>query len=909
VTQDEAPGGAERAEAASLRLGILARLADAVALAEALDVVAHRAVAVLRQNDADHPEVWLMEVLAPGYAEQAPRVAPAEPGGPHAPAAHALAVAAVRSGRHEVHPLPGSSSGLAELHACPVIEPGQAAPSHVLVVGVPRGAESDADFADYLEVAAAILGAGFSGLRELAVVRQQSETLRELDAAKSAFLANVSHELRTPLALIAAPVADLLAAPDVPAAVKDRLVTTRASVVRLTRMVDAMLDFSRMEAGRIAPALEELDAAALLRSLAASFGPAIERAGLDFVVDLPDLPGPALLDRDIVERIVLNLLSNALKYTPHGAVILTVRDAGDAFEIAVSDTGIGIAVRDQERVFARFEQLSRHAQARSTEGAGIGLAMVRELSQLLGGSVELRSAPGRGSTFTVRLPYRPPLAAAAGGLRSITPRGVEAFLAEANSWVPTTAEEPADVPSGALRPGERPRLLVVEDGADLRRYLADVLGDTYDVEVATDGLQALSAARARRPDAVLSDVMMPGLDGIGLVAEIRADPALRDLPVLLLSARAGLDASTSGLEHGADDYLVKPFDVADLRARLASNIRRAADRSADASWRRAILASLHEAVVISDSDGLVTEFNEAFGRLVGWTMAEGPFRPPYPWWPDPEAEPEAFERIAQANRELFAGGRLDGEFLLRHKDGRAVWASYVGSVVEVPGRGRTAVLKTLRDVTREHAARERRQEAARISADFAAAEALDHLVGIAVDGLHALFDGDSTVQVAGPGVVQTFTASGPIEVDLLPEAIALLLAGSGDEPASDEPVAGILLVPPSASSGTRAWVQFGTPRVVSTDEQIVGDMLAQAFALAVDRVLAVGELADRQANLEKAIDSHRLIGQAVGILVERHRFTPGQAFQELRAASQRRNVRLRELAQRVLETGLDPADA
>ncbi|MCC6495582.1 MAG: response regulator [Propionibacteriaceae bacterium] len=898
-------------ETAAVRLGILARLADAMALAEDPEQVGVRAAAVLRQNDADHAQVWLLEVQTPGHGEVAPGVSSAgpvlDPAG-NTPEAHALAVAAARSGRHEVQALyrPGDS---AELHARPIVEPGQAAPSLVLVVATPGSPGVDAEFADYLELAASLIGAGLSGLRELAVERQHSETLRELDAAKSAFLANVSHELRTPLALIVAPLQEVLGGEEeLGGRLRERLSLVRNNVVRLRRMVDAMLDFSRLEAGRIVPNLVEVDVAALLRSLAAGFGPAIERAGLEFVVDVPDLPRQAQLDRDIIERIVLNLLSNALKYTPRGSVTLQLRPVADGFQVAVDDTGIGIGVRDQDRVFARFEQLPRRSQARSSEGAGIGLAMVKELTELLGGSVDLRSAPGRGSRFTIRLPYLPPVATEGeAGARSITPRGVAAFLAEADGWEEAT-QQPAVPPQA---PVDRPRLLVAEDSADMGRYLAEVLSDAYEVEVVGDGLQALAAARARRPDAILSDVMMPGLGGFSLVGEIRADPVLKDLPVLLLSARAGQEASAAGLEHGADDYLVKPFEVADLRARLASNIRRAADRSLDASWRRAVVDSMQEAVIIADKDGLVTGLNDAFTQLLGWRLVDGPFRPPYPWWPDAEAEPEAFARISEAHDSIVPGHILQGDFQLRDRLGRTVWASYHGGVVEVPGRGRTAILKTLRDATRDHLALERRQAAARVVADLAAVEHLDQLVGIAVHGLHALFDGDSTVQVAGAGESQTFTATGPVEPGKLPDAIAVRLAGvplgEADHPA--RPVDGILLVPQSLSTGTRAWVQFDNPRVVSSDEQIVADLIAQAFALAVDRVLTVGELADRQANLEKAVESHRAIGQAVGILVERHRITPGQAFQQLRRASQDRNVRLREVAQRVIDTGLDPSEA
>ena len=201
-------------EVASLRIGVLARLSDAVALAETPWQVALRAAAVLRQNDAETPLVWLLKVVQQGYGDGSPSVSAtspvADPAGQHAAAVHALAVAAASSGRHEVLTLPGSIS-VSELHASPIVEPGQAAPSLVLVVGSASRLSADAEFSDYLELAAALIGAGVSGLRELAVERQHSETLRELDAAKSAFLANVSHELRTPLSLIAAPLEDVLA--------------------------------------------------------------------------------------------------------------------------------------------------------------------------------------------------------------------------------------------------------------------------------------------------------------------------------------------------------------------------------------------------------------------------------------------------------------------------------------------------------------------------------------------------------------------------------------------------------------------------------------------------------------------------------------------------------------------------
>lgn len=879
----------------ALRLGILARLADVGSLATSAPQVGERAAAVLRRNDADHPLVWLLEV-ADGRLQQ---VSTADPQARHSAAAHAVGVAALGSLTHVVHRV---DDGIAELHAVPVIEPGQEAASLVLVLGTSQILAGDAGFEDYLQVASGIIGAGLSGQRDLAKERQRSESLRELDQAKSAFLADLSHELRTPIALVFGPLQDVLANPDAEYSVtRGRLLMIRDNVARLNRMVDAMLDFSRMEAGRISPQLVGLDLAALLRSLAAAFAPAFERSDVRFDVVIGEEPMDVVSDRDIVERIVLNLLSNALKYTLAGRVSLELRAADGWFEIEVADTGIGIPVKDHERVFARFERLPRPEQSRSTEGAGIGLAMVAELTALLGGTVGLRSAPGRGSTFTVRMPV---LAVAGGDGEAITPRGVDAFLADIRRW-----ERPVEL---HRLPG-RPRLLIAEDSPDMARYLAESLGSDYEIELVADGLAALAAARARRPDAVLSDVMMPGLDGIALVSEIRADPSLRDLPVLLLSARAGGEDTASGLEHGADDYVAKPFSLTDLKARLASNIVRSADRSMDAGWRRAVLEAIAEAMIIADETGAVTELNEAFTRMLGWRLEDGPFTMPYPWWPDPQQYPEERAAIEEAHTNVLEAGQIAGEYLLQHRDGRFVWASYLGGVVE-DRHGRVAVLKTLRDSTREHQARSRRRAVARVSADFASADQLDQLVASAVYGLRHLFEGEVVVQFGSGDAVHLFDATGPVGPDQVPGPVLALLnagepSGEAEIPEGGRPVERLLLAPQGGAGATRACVAFARPRVVGPDEQIVADMLAQSLALAVDRVLAAGEFADRQANLERAMESHRLIGQAVGILVERHRLTSDQAFAALRRASQDRNIRLRILAQRVIDTGLDPAEA
>ena len=519
---------------------------------------------------------------------------------------------------------------------------------------------------------------------------------------------------------------------------------------------------------------------------------------------------------------------------------------------------------------------------------------MRQLTELLGGTVSLRSALGVGSTFSVIMPFVPPAEPALRG-QSVTPRRVESFLAEL---------EPAR-PSPVDRTEGLPRLLIVEDDGQLAAFLADALADTFAVRLAGDGEAALSELRAGPIDIVLSDVAMPGMDGLELVRSIRADPALRDLPVILLSARADQQSSAAGLGRGADDYIAKPFIVADVRARLDANLRRAAERNLDADWRRAALSALQDGVVVFDSTGLVIEMNQAFTDLVGYSMDDGPLRPPYPWWPTEEEDAEALADLREAFTGLSVGELTAGEFRLYRRDRRPLWVWSAGGRIHHRQSGMTAAVRTVRPIDRERTARERRLEAAQVSADFSSAEDLDTLLSVAEHGFSVLFDGGSTVQLTLDGGQLLMSAGERVTAESLPEQVRTGLGGKPNPDATSlRP--GILLVPRSAATECRAWIQFPAPRRIGPDEMIVADLLAQAFALAVDRVVAAESATDRQLNLEHAVESQRLIGQAVGVLIERHRVTPNAAFAMLRTASQNRNLKLREVAGRVIESGLEP---
>jgi PAS domain S-box-containing protein len=527
--------------------------------------------------------------------------------------------------------------------------------------------------------------------------------------------------------------------------------------------------------------------------------------------------------------------------------------------------------------------------------------MVRQLSELMGGSVLVESEVGRGSTFTVRLPLHVE-APGDGGVPSVTPRRVDDFLREAGLW---EAEATTPHRGSERRPGGRPRLVVAEDNVDLRIYLGDVLGDLFDVELVPDGRAAIDAVRRHQPDLIVADVMMPGVGGYELVELVRADPALAGVPVVLLSARAGENETSSGLDAGADDYLVKPFSVVELRARVASNLERAAARTQDSAWRRAVMESLHDGLVITDAEGTVLEVNDRFTTMLGWGAADGPFAPPYPW-----EEPAAADGLSGAEllrRALASPDHPDPlEGVLRHRDGHPVRVSARVSVVRGTRRQPSLVLCTLRDVTAEHEARQRRHAAARMGAELAADDDLADVLATAVAEFGALFAGEATVRVVVGGRDHVFTPSGPLDPGELDPRVSSALAAAGAEPtAGDGPVPGILLVGGGPAPECRVWVDFPGVRRVAADERIAGDLLVGSFALACDRVVAASSFADRERHLRMAIQSHEEIAQAVGILVERHRWTPAAAFERLKRASQDHNVKLREVARRVIESGAD----
>ncbi|OBG28901.1 SpoIIE family protein phosphatase [Mycobacterium sp. 852002-51057_SCH5723018] len=463
--------------------------------------------------------------------------------------------------------IPGIEQALAG--DCPrqalVLPLGEAATAGALVVGISPRRPLDEQYRGFCQLLADQLSSALASVVSYEQQRERADALAELDRAKTAFLTNVSHEFRTPLALLLGPLEDALSEVPPGSAQADRLTTAARNARRLQRLVDSLLDFSRIEAGRANAKLVCTDVGALTAHIALSFTELCQRAGLDLVVDC----GPVLADVDpgMWETIVLNLLSNAVKYTLRGSISVQVREEPEHCRLTLRDTGVGIAADDLDRLFERFYRAD-NMRGRSVEGTGIGLSLVRGLVELQRGTVEIDSELDRGTTVTIRLPRSVGAAAAdrspAGLLDETNP-----YVAEASQWL-TSVSEPAAVTTEYS--GPRQLVLIADDNADMRAHLERVLSAHWETVLVADGESALAATKKLRPDAIVTDVMMPGLGGFELVAAIRADPELAATPVLMLSARAGAEAVDEGFAGGADDYLPKPFRSQELVDRVASRL-------------------------------------------------------------------------------------------------------------------------------------------------------------------------------------------------------------------------------------------------------------------------------------------------------------------------------------------------
>lgn len=770
----------------------------------------------------------------------------------------------------------------------PLLQQGSA-PSGFLVAGLNRYRLLDESYRGFVELVAQHLAAEIGSARSYRSQQQRAEELAELDRAKTTFFSNISHEFRTPLTLIMGPVNDLLARADsTDAAARHELEVVQRNGLRMAKLVNTLLDFSRIEAGRMQAGFEPVDLAAVTAELASVFRSAVDRAGLDLVVDCPPLDQPVYLDRDMWEKVVLNLLSNALKFTFEGSITVRVRQEADSAVVTVEDTGIGVPLAEQPRLFERFHRIE-NSRARSNEGSGIGLALVKELVGLHGGTIVAESTEGAGTTFFVRLPFgsthlpSDSLVVPGAGRAASASLAADPYVHEALRWLP--AGDAGEARPGVLDPDFAPsrgsgpwaRVLVADDNADMRDYLTRLLGSAgYEVTTAVDGQEALSAIRADRPDLVVSDVMMPRLDGLGLVTALRADSRTAAVPVLLLSARAGQEASIEGLHAGADDYLVKPFAAAELLARVRANIELARLRNHHARWRTALVESLQEAFFVCDEDGTVVEMNAAFGEILGYGPEGLPYEATHPWWPDAETDQKAHQQVERA----FAGllGRPHGEYTvpITHRDGHRLWVMFTFSHANDPETGRQVTVGTLRDVTAEHYMVQRQTALAELNQQLAQADTVDEALEAAAEEVCRLWQArhvlavvfgaaaeqgaPDTPQVIGAGEAVTWNEL-PVWVRGQIEALrdGDLLSAQSAEPG----FAGIALHHPSGV--VVLWVRLSEARLLSQEDQTLLTVLAGRLGQGLQRVHQLDQQRETALALQHAMLGPDLLPSGIAV--------------------------------------------
>ncbi|MEH2086024.1 ATP-binding protein [Nostoc sp.] len=546
--------------------------------------------------------------------------------------------------------------------AVPIAASGQTGKAGILIAGLNPFRLFDDNYKGFIDLVAAQIAASIANAQAYEEERKRAEALTEIDRAKTVFFSNVSHEFRTPLTLMLGPLEDTLTtcATLLPAKEREQLEMVQRNGLRLLKLVNSLLDFSRIEAGRVQASYEPTNLATFTAELASVFRSAVERAGMQLSVNCPSLPAPVYVDREMWEKIVLNLLSNAFKFTMAGEIAVSLQWSNDHIEFAVKDTGIGIPSAEIPHLFERFHRV-KGAQGRTFEGSGIGLSLVQELVQMHGGTVDVTSLLGVGSCFTVSIPtgyaHLPPDRISAPRTLASTALGATPYLEEALRWLPeeesrgsrgrreaggekivqedytsyidSSPASPAPLPlrSSALSA----RILLADDNADMRDYVNRLLSQQYEVEAVPDGLTALESARGRVPDLVLTDVMMPGLDGFGLLQALRADPLTQKVPIILLSARAGEEARVEGLEAGADDYLIKPFSARELLARVEAALKMARLRQ-EAMEREqglrieaevakehleTVLAGIQDQFFVLDREWRYTFVNEQVANVVG----------------------------------------------------------------------------------------------------------------------------------------------------------------------------------------------------------------------------------------------------------------------------------------------------
>jgi PAS domain S-box-containing protein len=473
----------------------------------------------------------------------------------------------------------------------PIAQRGQKRPYGLLVIGINPYRLLDEKYQSFFELITDQIATSLGNVYAMEEERKRLDALADIDRAKTTFFSNISHEFRTPLTLLLAPIEDLVNDAAITGDNRQRASVALRNAFRLQKLVNLLLDFSRIEAGRMEANFTAVDIVSLTEELASNFRSAIEKAGMTLVVNTEPIDEPVYVDVDMWEKIVLNLLSNAFKYSEEGSIEVSVSKADAGIEVSVKDTGIGIPENEIEKIFDRFHRV-QNVKGRSQEGTGIGLAMVKELVKLHGGTITVKSKMDEGSVFAIYVPFgtdrsRNGNSATKSSSRSIAQSAT--YVEEALQWIPEAYENKIHgsfehtISLRGNKDRKQATVLLADDNADMRKYVQRLLAADYQVIAVGDGEEAFVKAVQHVPDLILSDIMMPRLDGFGLLQKLKTNLSTRNIPIIFLSARAGEEAKVEGLKAGADDYLTKPFSSRELLARVnnhitISNARRKTER-------------------------------------------------------------------------------------------------------------------------------------------------------------------------------------------------------------------------------------------------------------------------------------------------------------------------------------------
>ncbi len=478
----------------------------------------------------------------------------------------------------------------------------------------------------------------------------QAEHLKEMDQIKSRFFANISHEFRTPITLIKGPINDLLKKKE------EKLPLEKAEMIdrnagRLQRLVNQLLDLSKLDAGSLELENKKGDLNSFLRALCSAFSSHAEQREMDYQISIPSKVLEVSFDHDKVEKIIYNLLSNAFKYTPdQGKVEFRAIEDKDQLVIKVSDNGRGIPEDLLQNIFERFFQVDS-STTREQEGTGIGLALTKELVTLMQGRIQVESKVGKGTTFIITFP----ISAFSKGMR-IT-KTIAAVEAGGYDRFHDKMEKSAV--QSDLDP-QAPLILIVEDNSDMRSYISDYLKNTYRVLEAMHGLAGLEIAVKEIPDLVITDLMMPQMDGSSLCERLKLDERTSHIPVIMLTAKAQRDDKIEGLKIGADDYLTKPFDGQELLVRVDNLIQQ----------REQLRERFSKQMTLQPKGVVITSLDEQFLQklqgLIEQNLSDGSFG-------SPEMQRAMAMSKTQLHRKMKAlTNEAPGEFLKNYRLKRAV---------------------------------------------------------------------------------------------------------------------------------------------------------------------------------------------------------------------------------------------